>query len=169
MIAMKVWCNISFSFFFSSRRRHTRCSRDWSSDVCSSDLGLQILEGLLVEFAPFLGRDIRIDSNRVIEDDVSGTQSGFEIRPFGKPIPRNESRQFVIVSDAEKLLEEFFAIIEEPILMRVKMRGTDSHGISAVNLGAQLQFSFLRIDPGSGSPIVMEVAILVNETGDFVF
>src|SRR2546429_7108200 len=29
-------------FFFSSRRRHTRCSRDWSSDVCSSDL----LQGL---------------------------------------------------------------------------------------------------------------------------
>ena len=25
-------------FFFSSRRRHTRCSCDWSSDVCSSDL-----------------------------------------------------------------------------------------------------------------------------------
>src|SRR2546429_9577222 len=24
--------------FLSSRRRHTRCSRDWSSDVCSSDL-----------------------------------------------------------------------------------------------------------------------------------
>src|SRR3712207_9195326 len=27
-----------FSFFFSSRRRHTRYWRDWSSDVCSSDL-----------------------------------------------------------------------------------------------------------------------------------
>src|SRR6266513_4047119 len=27
------------SFFFSSRRRHTRSKRDWSSDVCSSDLG----------------------------------------------------------------------------------------------------------------------------------
>src|SRR5207245_4977363 len=27
-------------FFFSSRRRHTRCYRDWSSDVCSSDLFL---------------------------------------------------------------------------------------------------------------------------------
>src|SRR5207245_6138847 len=25
-------------FFISSRRRHTRCYRDWSSDVCSSDL-----------------------------------------------------------------------------------------------------------------------------------
>src|SRR5437899_6031642 len=30
-----------FSFFFSSRRRHTRCLSDWSSDVCSSDLDLQ--------------------------------------------------------------------------------------------------------------------------------
>src|SRR6266542_4512130 len=29
---------LSFFFFFSSRRRHTRCYRDWSSDVCSSDL-----------------------------------------------------------------------------------------------------------------------------------
>src|SRR3989449_6926014 len=52
---------IRFSFF-SSRRRHTRCSRDWSSDVCSSnfigafrppgferrELG-QIIEGLAVQ------------------------------------------------------------------------------------------------------------------------
>src|SRR6266496_5611564 len=29
---------IFFFFFFSSRRRHTRSLRDWSSDVCSSDL-----------------------------------------------------------------------------------------------------------------------------------
>src|SRR6266498_4670759 len=29
---------IVYTFFFSSRRRHTRCGRDWSSDVCSSDL-----------------------------------------------------------------------------------------------------------------------------------
>src|SRR5438874_10212269 len=29
-------------FFFSSRRRHTRSLRDWSSDVCSSDLNLRL-------------------------------------------------------------------------------------------------------------------------------
>src|SRR5699024_11297167 len=29
-----------YQFFFSSRRRHTRSKRDWSSDVCSSDLWL---------------------------------------------------------------------------------------------------------------------------------
>src|SRR5947209_4947891 len=36
---VKWWCCVSyFLFFFSSRRRHTRYWRDWSSDVCSSDL-----------------------------------------------------------------------------------------------------------------------------------
>src|SRR5690606_35016377 len=34
--------SIYVTFFFSSRRRHTRFSRDWSSDVCSSDLELSI-------------------------------------------------------------------------------------------------------------------------------
>src|SRR5690606_40843150 len=33
------------SFFFSSRRRHTIFSRDWSSDVCSSDLQLVLRQG----------------------------------------------------------------------------------------------------------------------------
>src|SRR6266536_717992 len=32
-----ILCRISEFFFFSSRRRHTRSTRDWSSDVCSSD------------------------------------------------------------------------------------------------------------------------------------
>src|SRR5207253_7687712 len=31
-------------FFFSSRRRHTRWPRDWSSDVCSSDLEQEVIE-----------------------------------------------------------------------------------------------------------------------------
>src|SRR5476651_1946879 len=34
----KTRCYDLFFFFFSSRRRHTRYWRDWSSDVCSSDL-----------------------------------------------------------------------------------------------------------------------------------
>src|SRR5207245_6932757 len=41
-------------FFFSSRRRHTRCYRDWSSDVCSSDLrsgGIAMMAGVFSGFA----------------------------------------------------------------------------------------------------------------------
>src|SRR3989449_6181985 len=65
-------------FFFSSRRRHTRCSRDWSSDVCSSDLargdhgglvrerGLHLLALHLAERAlPLLREDQRSEERRV--------------------------------------------------------------------------------------------------------
>src|SRR3989449_1370037 len=38
LISDVMFSRIFVFFFFSSRRRHTRCSRDWSSDVCSSDL-----------------------------------------------------------------------------------------------------------------------------------
>src|ERR1035441_3292823 len=40
-----------FFFFFSSRRRHTRCLSDWSSDVCSSDLFKRKHSGKLREIA----------------------------------------------------------------------------------------------------------------------
>src|SRR5207249_9553402 len=40
-----------FFFFFSSRRRHTRSKRDWSSDVCSSDL-ISNDSGLNLTFDP---------------------------------------------------------------------------------------------------------------------
>src|SRR5207245_3123626 len=38
--AAGTWTITSF-FIFSSSRQHTRCYRDWSSDVCSSDLALE--------------------------------------------------------------------------------------------------------------------------------
>src|SRR5256886_7791882 len=36
-------------FFFSSRRRHTRFDCDWSSDVCSSDLNIDLIAGMVEE------------------------------------------------------------------------------------------------------------------------
>src|SRR5207249_6904081 len=39
---VRVDINGGLIFFFSSRRRHTRSKRDWSSDVCSSDLAMAI-------------------------------------------------------------------------------------------------------------------------------
>src|SRR5699024_11329801 len=46
-------------FFFSSRRRHTRSKRDWSSDVCSSDLYMD-------------GYDSAAYMEKLLEDDSSG-------------------------------------------------------------------------------------------------
>src|SRR6266852_6632265 len=45
-------------FFFSSRRRHTRCYRDWSSDVCSSDLRWS--RALAGFFAPFEKKGLKV-------------------------------------------------------------------------------------------------------------
>src|SRR5256884_32673 len=60
-------------FFFSSRRRHTRCSRDWSSDVCSSDLGGKA-HGRAIVFV-----------NRGIAEVVSGSGKQFFViqKAFG--------------------------------------------------------------------------------------
>src|SRR5690606_5495831 len=44
-------CCMYYIFFFSSRRRHTRFSRDWSSDVCSSDLALHGQQQVFTQFA----------------------------------------------------------------------------------------------------------------------
>src|SRR5436309_11853990 len=43
-------------FFFSSRRRHTRFSRDWSSDVCSSDLIALVPEGRGISVTVSVGK-----------------------------------------------------------------------------------------------------------------
>src|SRR5690348_18392962 len=54
MVVGRVVC-VFFFFFFSSRRRHTRWTGDWSSDVCSSDLGAKnhavVLPDADMEFA----------------------------------------------------------------------------------------------------------------------
>src|SRR5216684_2624681 len=63
-----------FVFFFSSRRRHTRCSRDWSSDVCSSDLWAMTAH---IVYADIDARAAATLSRAVIEQVVRG-EIGFD-------------------------------------------------------------------------------------------
>src|SRR2546422_7171210 len=59
-------------FFFSSRRRHTRCSRDWSSDVCSSDLtaGRVVFNSILPEGLRRAGFENRVMRKRDLSELV---------------------------------------------------------------------------------------------------
>src|SRR6266496_2051478 len=58
-------------FFFSSRRRHTRSLRDWSSDVCSSDLQVA---GLKRAFNAMV-REVRESRDRIVYlEKISGWQ-----------------------------------------------------------------------------------------------
>src|SRR5699024_11377683 len=53
-------CRCAVLFFFSSRRRHTRSKRDWSSDVCSSDL-LEVVADVLAAPTKQIDEDIGDD------------------------------------------------------------------------------------------------------------
>src|SRR5690625_7181494 len=58
-------------FFFSSRRRHTRWPRDWSSDVCSSDLYPLVDEpAVLVWLAQLAALEIHTPQWRFDDDDA---------------------------------------------------------------------------------------------------
>src|SRR5204863_4224546 len=76
-------------FFFSSRRRHTRSLRDWSSDVCSSDLLRQpTVSNTQIAFAYagdiwVAGRDGG-DAKRLTS--FPGTESNPHFSPDGKQI-----------------------------------------------------------------------------------
>src|SRR5207245_7810444 len=78
-------------FFFSSRRRHTRCYRDWSSDVCSSDLEAQsnsvgIKKGDLV--VPTVRRPDGCLNCQSSESDMCLTGQRSEERRVGKECRR---------------------------------------------------------------------------------
>src|SRR4249920_411972 len=68
-----------FFFFFSSRRRHTSCGRDWSSDVCSSDL--------LRRLAAFQARDVDFASDaepgKILHEMRRGEMAALREVPFG--------------------------------------------------------------------------------------
>src|SRR5207248_4495998 len=67
--------NRSWTFLFSSRRRHTRSYGDWSSDVCSSDLyDVSVNDPALTDWSlPTLGRFAGADNVRTI-DKVCGAE-----------------------------------------------------------------------------------------------
>src|SRR3712207_8184003 len=67
-------------FFFSSRRRHTRYWRDWSSDVCSSDLPSNLTRAFAVH-----ARTLELLGARGLADDLvaTGTRVG-GLRVFGQ-------------------------------------------------------------------------------------
>src|SRR5690606_39398236 len=74
-----------FFFFFSSRRRHTRFSRDWSSDVCSSDLVAVAHQQPLVDLP---GLDRRLGARQRLEPVVERSEErrvGKECRSRGSP------------------------------------------------------------------------------------
>src|SRR5207245_7988138 len=91
------------TFFFSSRRRHTRCYRDWSSDVCSSDLDIHNLSLKFavithnVEHSGAVGRiELTVETPQKLINRV------FPIGEVKKEIGRASCRERVEISVSER-------------------------------------------------------------------
>src|SRR5438045_1636895 len=77
-----LFCSLS-GFFFSSRRRHTRCLSDWSSDVCSSDLFNELgFRAFAKEYAPDAKTTVK--TYRTIVDDAALGELVGRLRAAGR-------------------------------------------------------------------------------------
>src|SRR6266496_4692611 len=95
-------------FFFSSRRRHTSSLRDWSSDVCSSDLRF----GARLE--PFTHVDLMLHTGRSL-DIITQAEV---IRPYGQPLAGDYPRYTAGVAMLETA-ERFTPVEKEPALRQL--------------------------------------------------
>src|SRR2546421_5245754 len=84
-----------FFFFFSSRRRHTRSDRDWSSDVCSSDLKAKAIHHV-VQTAFERRQQIVASNARKRGDAIEGVRElrlAYSINPLDLLLFRSEERR----------------------------------------------------------------------------
>src|SRR2546422_11755314 len=95
--------NCDFVFFFSSRRRHTRCSRDWSSDVCSSDLrkGCSVHVQEMLRALQGHGASVDLFAARVDEAPPSGLESLqiHHLTPVGDGDPASHAAAIAALND----------------------------------------------------------------------
>src|SRR5256885_6102437 len=89
---MQVSSDCSTFFFFSSRRRHTRLQGDWSSDVCSSDLGGVSYDIQPVSLYTVVSSAVEIMAPRMADAGLTCTTSMEE--------------SFVVAADFDKRSEE---------------------------------------------------------------
>src|SRR3712207_8416481 len=79
-------------FFFSSRRRHTRYWRDWSSDVCSSDLRLAAF-ALAAVLALVVGIGLGANLDRILPGSEEVASTPLNALPSWQGAQRSEERR----------------------------------------------------------------------------
>src|SRR2546429_6055059 len=79
-------CVMLSVFFFSSRRRHTRCSRDWSSDVCSSEALLDQPGGIFIRRSDSMTEEERMLLHAVARVVIVSERGSLEDQLVRRPI-----------------------------------------------------------------------------------
>src|SRR5690606_32846020 len=143
-------CPFTPIFFFSSRRRHTRFSRDWSSDVCSSDLlnmfvdsaeqvhhvspsGLDastITTGKAVFYQKDLGRTIiplKMDAVIVVADTGKRGLTKEAVSEVRRLWKENPTIVNPIIDRLEELTNEVKTYLENNEVIRLGLAMTEAH------------------------------------------
>src|SRR5215813_10670652 len=136
-------------FFFSSRRRHTRCGRDWSSDVCSSDLVSERSSRVAHRFhGDYQGLENWTVSEDVLEEIAAlGIEPSFEIAPFREQVcygPDGREHRFHSAS------RPFYYLVR-----RGPDPGTLDHALTqqALAAGAEIRFNEMVRHPDQGDVV----------------
>src|SRR5699024_12094787 len=89
-------------FFFSSRRRHTRSKRDWSSDVCSSDLGA-------VDETRFVYEELLSALEEKLADEPNAILRMKQARQAARSILPNATESRIVVTGNYRTWRHFIA------------------------------------------------------------
>src|SRR3712207_1430973 len=118
---VNVWLGVlicEFFFFFSSRRRHTRYWRDWSSDVCSSDLAGFIYAALGVIYAVILALEVIAvweeygAASDTVEQEANAAADIFWLADR-LPEPRGTHVQELVRSYAQEVVHREWPLMEQ--------------------------------------------------------
>src|SRR3989449_5913016 len=128
-------------FFFSSRRRHTRCSRDWSSDVCSSDLTVITLRDLREE------QVAQLNGLSVLVGVGSFALSWAAAIPLGRLFHAPELPAVVVAMGAAFVITAFKPVPFSPLQrdMRFRALALVETGRAVLLAGSMIAFALLGL------------------------
>src|SRR2546421_437072 len=162
-----------FCFFFSSRRRHTRSDRDWSSDVCSSDLE----RGQIHDAEIAVAGDGRILGVRDVFLHDTGAYD-----PYGLTVPINSQCTLLGPYDIPNYASEFIAVFTNKTIVTPVRGAGRQHGVFVIERLLDFAAKQLGIDraeirrrnllrpeqfPHNHEIIFQDSAPLVYDSGDY--
>src|SRR5450432_4556057 len=148
-------------FFFSSRRRHTRSDRDWSSDVCSSDLEVPITPQNRITLVQNGTIDLECSSTTNNLDRQKQVAFSNTIFIIGTRLLTRKDSGIKEFSDLKgKNVVTTAGTTSERILRN--MNDNDNMGINIISTKEHGQ-SFLTLESGRAVAFMMDDALLFGE------
>src|SRR5690554_254752 len=134
-------------FFFSSRRRHTRCGRDWSSDVCSSDLSV-------ADNLPWWNEDTVIEDSDVEQAKQILDEAGWKESETGIRKKDGLSAEFTLLYPAGDQIRQSLSILFAEMMKPLGI-GVSTEGKSWNELESLMYSNPVMMGWGSHDPLEM--------------